>query len=232
MFFHHALLKWSEKSRGRAHISTSAPYNFLYFSQQYTVHIMARRKKKSTWIFSCARVRITASPFSPANMCIYIMVTRRKTTERLRWLVTVRIDHGHILPMVDVNSAQIGTGGATRLWWNLRSQLARLMLYRQVLNRQPRIILRWKNVWMYTNLLRKMWWCKWIFIWKNVNDIDFDTNINLYMCMKVMLLFIYIKMRIVYIYISIYIMRIAIFIIYVHDDVDVSAYEYVNVYDV
>ena len=30
--------------------------------------------------------------------------------------------------------------------------------------------------------------------------------------------------------ISIYIMRIAICIIYVHDDVDVSAYEYVNVY--
>ena len=28
----------------------------------------------------------------------------------------------------------------------------------------------------------------------------------------------------------IYIMRIAIYIIYVHDDVDVSAYEYVNVY--
>lgn len=28
----------------------------------------------------------------------------------------------------------------------------------------------------------------------------------------------------------IHIMRIAIYIIYVHDDVDVSAYEYVNVY--
>ena len=30
----------------------------------------------------------------------------------------------------------------------------------------------------------------------------------------------------------IYIMRIAIYIIYVHDDVDASAYEYVNVYDI
>lgn len=30
--------------------------------------------------------------------------------------------------------------------------------------------------------------------------------------------------------ISIYIMRIGICIIYVHDDVDVSVYEYVNVY--
>ena len=39
-----------------------------------------------------------------------------------------------------------------------------------------------------------------------------------------------------YIHISIYIMRIAMCIIYVHDDVDVSAYvyvnEYVNVYDI
>ena len=44
-----------------------------------------------------------------------------------------------------------------------------------------------------------------------------------------MLLFIDIKLRVV-INISIYIMRIAICIIYVHDAVDVSAYEYVNVY--
>lgn len=29
---------------------------------------------------------------------------------------------------------------------------------------------------------------------------------------------------------SIYIMRIVIYIIYVHDDVDESAYEYVNIY--
>ena len=53
---------------------------------------------------------------------------------------------------------------------------------------------------------------------KNVNDVDFDTNISRDMCMKVILLFIDIKLR------------IAIYIIYVHDDVDVSAYEYVNVY--
>ena len=30
---------------GRAGISTNAPYNFLHFSQQYTVHIMDRRGK-------------------------------------------------------------------------------------------------------------------------------------------------------------------------------------------
>ena len=73
---------------------------------------MARREKIEP-DFSHARVRITASPFSPANMCIYIMVARRKTTGSLMWLVTVRIEHGHILPMVNVNSAQIGSDGAT-----------------------------------------------------------------------------------------------------------------------
>ena len=29
--------------------------------------------------------------------------------------VAARIDYGHILPIVDMNSAQIGTGGATWL---------------------------------------------------------------------------------------------------------------------
>ena len=60
--------------------------------------------------------------------------------------VAARIDHGHILPRLDVNSAQIGIDGATWLRCNLRSQLARLILYRQIANRQPHIILQWKNV--------------------------------------------------------------------------------------
>ena len=50
----------------------------------------------------------------------------------------------------------------------------------------------------------KMWWCKRIFIWKNVNDGDFDTNINRDMCMKVMFIFIYIKLRIIDKYIYLY----------------------------
>ena len=53
-----------------------APYNFLHFSQQYTVHILARREKNRARFFSCARVRITTSSFSPANMCIYIIGSR------------------------------------------------------------------------------------------------------------------------------------------------------------
>ena len=58
---------------GRAGISTSAPYNFLYFSQQYTVHIMARREKNRVGFFSCARVRIRYNEFSPSNICLYII---------------------------------------------------------------------------------------------------------------------------------------------------------------
>ena len=50
----------------------------------------------------------------------------------------------------------------------------------------------------------KMWCCWWIFIWKNVNDVDFDTNINRDICMKVMFIFIYIELRTVYRYIYLY----------------------------
>ena len=96
--------------RGRAGISTNAPYIFSHFSQQYTLHIMDRREKNRAEFFTCARVQVTASPFSPANMCIYIMVARRKTTGRLRWLESAV---GIYLPMVGANSAQIGSDGAT-----------------------------------------------------------------------------------------------------------------------
>ena len=60
---------------------------------------------------------------------------------------------------------------------------------------------------------------------KNVKIIDFDTNIHRDMCMKVMLLMdVYMYLVCVLsIYSFNFIMRIA-------DDVDVSAYEYVNVY--
>ena len=116
----YTLSKWRNKSMQKI-LAHMWPYNFLHFSQQYTVHIMARREKNRAGFFLCARVQVTASPFSPANMCIYIMVARRKTTGRLRWLVAARIDHGHILPMVNANVAQICSDGATRLLWNLRS---------------------------------------------------------------------------------------------------------------
>ena len=122
----------------------------------------------------------------------------------IRISVAARISCEYILSIADINSAQIGTDGATWLWWNLRSQLVCSISYRQVISRQPHIILWWKNVWMYINLLWKN-----VMMWvnvhmKNVNDIDFDTNINRDMCMKVMLLFIGIELRVAYKHIYLY----------------------------
>ena len=108
-----AQMKWKIEGSS-AHKHERTLQFFTFFPAIYSTYNGSARKK-STWIFSCARVRITASPFSPANMCIYIMVARRKTTGRLRWLVAARIDYWHILPMVNANVAQIGSDGATRL---------------------------------------------------------------------------------------------------------------------
>lgn len=66
-----------------------------------------------------------------------------------------------------------------------------------------------------------------------MNDVDFDANINRDMCMKVMLLMdVYVYLVCVLsIYSFNFIMCIADDVIgHVHDDIDVSAYEYVNVY--
>ena len=113
-------MKW--KSRGRAHISTSAPYNFFtFFPAIYSTYNGSARKKSSR-IFSCARVRIRLNEFSPSNMCLYtIAAALCKQTGRLMTSVAARIGYGYILPKVNANSAQIGTDDATWLWCNLRS---------------------------------------------------------------------------------------------------------------
>ena len=85
---------------------------FTFFPAIYSTYNGSAREK-STWIFSCARVQVTASPFSPANMCIYIMVARRKRLWQLCWLVAARISCGYILPRIGANPAQIGSDGAT-----------------------------------------------------------------------------------------------------------------------
>ena len=48
---------------------------FTFFPAIYSTYNGSARKK-STRIFSCARVRVTTSLFSPANMCIYIIGSR------------------------------------------------------------------------------------------------------------------------------------------------------------
>ena len=85
---------------------------------------------------------------------------------------------------------------------------------------------------MYTNLLQKSVMRYANIHMKNVNDVDFGANINRDMCMKVMLLMdVYMNLVCVLsIYLFHFIMRVADDVIdYVYDDVDVSAYEYVNV---
>ena len=99
--------------------------------------------------------------------------------------VAARIGYGYILLRASTNSAQIGANGATWLWCNLRSQLVCRISYRQVLSQQLHIILRWKNVWMYTNLPCKNVRMLMNIHMKNVNDVYFDTNISINMRMKV-----------------------------------------------
>ena len=103
-----AQMKWKIEGSS-AHKHERTLQFFTFFPAIYSTYNGFARKK-SSWIFSCVRVQVTASPFSPANMCIYIMVARRKTTGRLRWLESAV---GIYLPMVGANSAQIGSDGAT-----------------------------------------------------------------------------------------------------------------------
>ena len=100
---------------GRAGTSTNAPYIFLHFSQQYTVHIMDRRGKIEPDFLMCACADYNIIIFPGKYVHIYNRVARRKRIWWLCWFVAARIDHGHILPRVDISSAQIGTGGATWL---------------------------------------------------------------------------------------------------------------------
>ena len=101
-----AQMKWKiEGSSAHKHERT---LHFLHFSQQYTVHIMARREKNRAG-FSHVRVRIRSNEFSPINICLYIIAAAIRTG------VTARIRCGYILPRIGVNPAQIGTDGMTRL---------------------------------------------------------------------------------------------------------------------
>ena len=67
----YTLSKWSNKSMQKI-LACMWPYNFLHFSQQYTVHIMARREKNRSG-FSHVRVcGLDKTKFSPSNICLYI----------------------------------------------------------------------------------------------------------------------------------------------------------------
>ena len=88
---------------------------FTFFPAIYSTYTGFAREKSSR-IFSCARVRITASLFSPANMYVYIIGSpgangcgRSVGSWRLESAV------GIYLPRIGANVAQIGSDGATRL---------------------------------------------------------------------------------------------------------------------
>ena len=131
-------MKWKIEGSS-AHKHERTLQFFTFFPAIYSTYNGSARKKSSR-IFSCARVRIRLNEFSPSNICLYTIAV----AWRVAWLrtgVTARISCGYILPRVDINSAQIGTNGATWLRCNLRSQLVCCISYRQVANRQPHIIL-------------------------------------------------------------------------------------------
>ena len=76
---------------------------------------MARRKKIEQDFLMCACADYNIIIFPGKYVCIYNRVARRKRIWLLCWLVAARIDHGHILPRANINSAQIGIDGATWL---------------------------------------------------------------------------------------------------------------------
>ena len=72
---------------GRAGISTSEHYIFLHFSQQYTVHIMARREKNR-------------AGFSHVRVCV---------------LSKIKISTSNIILIYYCGAAQDRRGGSNRL---------------------------------------------------------------------------------------------------------------------
>ena len=141
------------KNRGveRAQVRTHLTIFYIFPSNiQYIYWIGAEKIELDFFVCACADYNIIIFPGKYLH--IYNRVARRKRIWWLCWFVAAQIDHGHILPRANINSAQIGTDGATWLWCNLRSQLVCRISYRQVISRQPHIILQWKNVWMYINL--------------------------------------------------------------------------------
>ena len=80
-----------------------APYNFLHFSQQYTVHIMDRSEKNRAG-FSHVRVCGLQRRHFSQQICAYILWSRgAKRQGGLGGSSRLELATGHILPMVDVN---------------------------------------------------------------------------------------------------------------------------------
>ena len=138
------------------------PYNFLHFSQQYTVHIMARREK-NRHRFSHVCVWIRSNEFSPSNICLYIIAA----VHRGLWQAW-RLE---------------STTGISCLWWTqtwLKSAQTVRHGYDEIcahnlfavyhidkLSADNRTLFYDRKMCECTQIsYEKMWCCWWIFIWK------------------------------------------------------------------
>ena len=178
------------------------PYNFLHFSQQYTVHIMARREKNRAE-FSHVRVwGLCQTNFSTSNICLYIIAAalRKQTGQAWRLEFTTGI---FCLGWTQtwLKSAQMARHGYDTICaHNLFA-----VYHIDKLSTDNRTLFDDEKMCECTQIFHvKMWWmCEYSY-GKNVNGGDFDTNMSIDMCMKVMLLSIDIKLRTVYKYIYLY----------------------------
>lgn len=100
---------------------------FTFFPVIYSTYTGSARKK-STWIFLMCVCSDQVKRIFPSNICLYIIAA----ATWLRIGVATQIDYGHILPRIDANSAQIGTGGAIWLRCNLCLVLVRLISEQQI----------------------------------------------------------------------------------------------------
>ena len=133
---------------------------FTFFPAIYSTYNGSARKKSSR-IFSCARVRIRFNEFSPSNICLYIIAAVRRGLGQA-WRLEL-------------------TMGISYLWWTqtwLKSaQMARhdysaicahnlfAVYHIDKLSADNRTLFDDGKMCERTQIFHvKMWWCKWIFI--------------------------------------------------------------------
>lgn len=168
IFSHHSLHPSKEKSRGRAHIRASVPYNFFNFPgiiYPY-IHSLARRNRPD---FSRARVCGLQQCNFPRQICVHIEMGSRRAnglrshdgsdgSPRLELLGGIILLG---LVRMQLKSARVSWGrdnltqSALVTWLShigaTSCQRANLRSFRNKC--QPHIILVWKNVWAYKNHL-------------------------------------------------------------------------------
>ena len=175
-----AQMKWKiEGSSAHKHDRT-LPF-FTFFPEIYSTYNSSARKKSSR-IFSCARVRIRLNEFSPSNICLYTIAATMRGSGQA-WRLELATDISCLWWIqTRLKSAQMARHGYDEICaHNLFA-----VYHIGKLPANNRTSFYNGKMCECTQIFHvKMWFCGWIFIWKNVNDVDFDANINCDMCMKV-----------------------------------------------